>query len=171
MGRPAAPPRRVAANDAAPRPLYVKRELLNAADLVAWAKKNGFETTLAAEDMHVTILYSRSPVDPMKMGETWTSEENGGLTIKAGGPRALERFNEGAVVLQFASWALESRHREMVEAGGSHDWPEYLPHVTLSYQAGDVELETLVPYSGELRFGPEIFEPLDLDWKSKIEEA
>lgn len=170
-GLEADPPRRVAANDAAPRPLYVKRELLNAADLVAWAKKNGFETTLAAEDMHVTILYSRSPVDPMKMGETWTSEENGGLTIKAGGPRALERFNEGAVVLQFASWALESRHREMVEAGGSHDWPEYLPHVTLSYQAGDVELETLVPYSGELRFGPEIFEPLDLDWKSKIEEA
>ena len=157
--------------DAAPRPLYVKRELLNAADLVAWAKKNGFDSTLAAEDMHVTILYSRSPVDPMKMGETWTSEENGGLTIKPGGPRALERFNEGAVVLQFASWALESRHREMVEAGGSHDWPEYLPHVTLSYQAGDVELETLVPYSGELRFGPEIFEPLDLNWKSKIEEA
>ena len=170
-GLEADPPRRVAANDAAPRPLYVKRELLNAADLVAWAKKNGFETTLAAEDMHVTILYSRSPVDPMKMGETWTSEENGGLTIKPGGPRALERFNEGAVVLQFASWALESRHREMVEAGGSHDWPEYLPHVTLSYQAGDVELETLVPYSGELRFGPEIFEPLDLNWKSKIEEA
>jgi hypothetical protein len=165
------PPRRVAANDAAPRPLYVKRELLNAADLVAWAKDNGFETTLAAEDMHVTILYSRSPVDPMKMGETWTSEENGGLTIKPGGPRALERFNEGAVVLQFASYALESRHREMIEAGGSHDWPEYLPHVTLSYQAGEVDLETLVPYSGELRFGPEIFEPLDLDWKSKIEEA
>ncbi|QDP55584.1 MAG: hypothetical protein Unbinned273contig1001_75 [Prokaryotic dsDNA virus sp.] len=164
-------PPRLAANDAAPRPLYVKRELLNAADLVAWAKKNGFDSTLAAEDMHVTILYSRSPVDPMKMGETWTSEENGGLTIKPGGPRALERFNEGAVVLQFASWSLESRHREMVEAGGSHDWPEYLPHVTLSYQAGDIDLETLVPYSGELRFGPEIFEPLDLDWKSKIEEA
>ena len=163
-------PPRLAANDAAPRPLYVKRELLNAADLVAWAKKNGFGSTLAAEDMHVTILYSRSPVDPMKMGETWTSEESGGLTIKPGGPRALERFNEGAVALQFASWSLESRHREMVEAGGSHDWPEYLPHVTLSYQAGDIDLETLVPYSGELRFGPEVFEPLDLDWKQKVTE-
>lgn len=157
--------------DAEPRPLYVKRELLNAADLVAWAKANGFDTTLAAEDMHVTILYSRNAVDPMKMGETWTSEENGGLTIKPGGPRALERFNEGAVVLQFASYALESRHREMIEAGGSHDWPEFLPHITLSYQAGDIDLAALVPYSGELRFGPEIFEPLDLDWKSKIEEA
>jgi len=30
---------------------------------------------------------------------------------------------------------------------------------------------TVKPYAGELRFGPEIFEPLDLDWKSKIEEA
>lgn len=161
-------PARRAANDAAPRPLYVRRDLLNGADLVKWAKDNGFETTLSAEDMHVTILYSKTPVDPMKMGETWTSEEDGGLTIKAGGPRALERFNEGAVVLQFASWALDSRHREMVGAGGSHDWPEYLPHVTISYD-GPEELPA-VPYQGELRFGPEIFEPLDEDWKSKVEE-
>lgn len=162
-------PARRAANDAAPRPLYVKRNLLNGADLVAWAKNNGFETTLRAEDMHVTILYSRTAVDPLKMGETWSSEEDGGLTIKRGGPRALERFDEGAVVLQFASWALDSRHRQMVEAGGSHDWPEYLPHVTISYD-GPEELPS-VPYQGELRFGPEVFEDLDLDWKSKIEEA
>lgn len=165
------PDRALAANDAAPRPLYVKRELLNGADLLSWAKANGFDSTLPASDMHVTVLYSKQPVEPMKMGETWTNEEDGGLTIKPGGPRALERFNEGAVVLQFASWSLQSRHREMIEAGGSHDWPEYLPHVTLTYEGGDIDLAAIVPYAGELRFGPEIFEPLDEDWKSKIEEA
>jgi hypothetical protein len=160
-----------AAADAMPRPLYVSRKLLNGADLIAWAKANGFETTLPAEDMHVTVLYSKRPVDPMKMGETWTGEDNGGLVIKPGGPRALERFDGGAVVLQFASWSLQSRHEQMVREGASHDYPEYLPHVTLSYSADDIDLASIVPYAGELRFGPEVFAPIDEDWKAKVEEA
>ena len=158
--------------DAAPRPLYVRRDLLNAADLIAWAKAQGLETTLTAEDMHVTVLYSRTPVDPMAMGETWGSETDGGLIVKAGGPRALERFGEGALVLQFASWSLTSRHADMIRAGASHDWPEYAPHVTITYTVPEgFDIEAVRPYTGELRFGHEIFEPLDLDWKSKLEEV
>ena len=165
-------PSRAAMADATPRPLYVRRDLLNAADLVKWAKANGFDTTLAADDMHVTVLYSRSPVDPMKMGEAWFNEDNGGIIIKPGGPRALEQFDGGAVVLQFASYSLCSRHRDMIEAGGSHDYGEYLPHITITYTAPNgLDLAKITPFAGELRFGPEIFEPLDLDWKSKIEEA
>lgn len=158
--------------DAAPRPLYVRRDLLNAADLIAWARAQGLETTLTAEDMHVTVLYSRTPVDPMAMGETWGSETDGGLIVKAGGPRALERFGEGALVLQFASWSLTNRHADMIRAGASHDWPEYAPHVTITYTVPEgFDIEAVRPYAGELRFGPEIFSPLDLDWKSKLEEA
>lgn len=162
----------VAASDAMPRPLYVQRKLLNAADLIAWAKAQGFETTLPASDMHVTVLYSRTPVDPMKLGEPLFSEPDGGLVIKAGGPRVIEQFGKGAVVLQFASWALQSRHHEMVQAGGSHDFEEYAPHVTITYSvSADFDLTAVKPYAGELRFGPELFEPLNLDWKSQIEEA
>jgi phage-related protein (TIGR01555 family) len=161
-----------AANDAMPRPLYVQRKLLNAADLIAWAKAQGFETTLPASDMHVTVLYSRTPVDPMKLGEPLFSEPDGGLVIKAGGPRVVEQFGEGAVVLQFASWALQCRHSDMVQAGGSHDFEEYMPHVTITYSAPTgIDLAAIKPYAGELRFGPELFEPLNLDWKSQIEEA
>ena len=166
-----APPDR-ALNDATPRPLYVRRDLLNASELIAWAKSQGLETTLPASDMHVTILYSRTAVDPMKMGESWGNDESGGIVVKAGGPRALERFGEGALVLQFASWDISSRHADMIRAGGSHDWPEYLPHVTITYSVPDgLDVSAIRPYAGELRFGPEIFEPLDLDWKSKIKDA
>lgn len=165
------PPLRRAANDAAPRTLYVSRNLLNAADLMKWAKANGFKSTLSAEDMHVTVLYSRTPVDPIEMGEAWGTEADGSLIVRAGGPRALEKFGEGAAVLQFASSSLSYRHEEMVRKGASHDYPEYLPHVTITYEAGDLDLAKIAPFTGELRFGPEIFEPLDLDWKSKIEEA
>ena len=176
---PVTPPARRAANDAAswmtdatPRPLYVQRKLLNAADLIAWAKDNGFTSTLPAGDMHVTVLYSRSPVDPMKMGRDWSENEKGQIVVRPGGPRVIEKLGENAVVLRFASPDLEWRHKAMIEAGGSHDWPEYAPHVTLSYAVPDVvDLDALKPFNGELRFGQEIFEALDLDWKSKVSEV
>lgn len=158
--------------DAAPRPLYVQRKLLNGAALIAWAKDNGFKSTLSADDMHVTVLYSKTAVDPMRMGESWSGDENGRIRVKPGGPRAIERFGENAVVLLFASWELESRHRSMVEAGGSHDFDEYHPHVTISFDVpADTDLTALKPYQGALEFGPELFEPLNLDWKRSITEA
>jgi SPP1 gp7 family putative phage head morphogenesis protein len=46
-----------------PRPLYVHRPVLNADQIITWAKSVGFTTTLPAEDMHVTICYSNKPVD------------------------------------------------------------------------------------------------------------
>jgi phage-related protein (TIGR01555 family) len=170
-------PARRAANDgffvdAQPRPLYVQRKLLNGAELVAWAKKNGFTSTLPAEDMHVTVLYSRTAVDPMKMGKSWSGDENGHLRVKPGGPRAIERLGENAVVLLFASWEIESRHRSMIEAGGSHDFDEYHPHVTISFEApADMDLGAIKPFTGALEFGPELFEPLDPDWKRKVTET
>lgn len=170
-------PARRAANDAwffadaAAKPLYVQRKLLNADKLIAWAKSNGFTSTLTADDMHVTLLYSRTAVDPMKMGEDWSSDADGSMRVKPGGPRAIERLGEDAVVLLFGSWALASRHADMVRAGGSHDYPEYQPHVTISYGLPDgVDIDTLKPFTGELHFGPEMFEPLDLDWKLKVVE-
>lgn len=157
--------------DAAPRPLYVQRKLLNGAALIAWAKENGFKSTLSADDLHVTVLYSKTAVDPMKMGESWAGDEQGRIRVKPGGPRAIERFGENAVVLLFASWELESRHHSMVEAGGSHDFDEYHPHVTISFDVpADTDLTALKPYAGALEFGPELFEPLNLDWKRSITE-
>lgn len=158
--------------DATPRPLYVRRDLkaASAKALIAWAKANGFEATLDASDMNVTVLYSKQPVDPMKMGESWGNDKDRGLIVKAGGPRAIERFGD-AIVLQFASWSLVSRHNDMVRAGASHDFEDYLPHVTITYSAPEgLDLDAIKPFAGELRFGPEIFSPLDEDWKAKIEE-
>lgn len=161
----------VPASDAKPIPLYVQRKLLNASDLIAWAKKHGFTSTLPAGDMHVTVLFSRTAVDPIKMGEGWSSDPDGGLIVKEGGPRAVERLGENAVVLLFASWALVSRHNDMVAAGASHDFDEYQPHVTISYSIPEgLDLDAIKPFTGELRFGPELFEPLNEDWKATITE-
>lgn len=46
-----------------PRPLYVSRWLLNASELLDWARSQGFTTTLSADDLHVTITYDPGEID------------------------------------------------------------------------------------------------------------
>lgn len=151
---------RRAANDAAPRTLYVSRKLVNGAEFLAWAKGQGFTTTLAADDLHVTIAYSRQPLDWMKVGESWSfGDKNGNLTVNPGGARLVEPLGgEGAVVLLFNSSDLAWRHMAIREAGASWDHEGYQPHVTITYEPGDLDLSKVEPYRGKLVFGPEVFE-------------
>ena len=162
--------RQQAANDAAPRTLYVRRNLLNGDDLIAWAKGQGFTSTLPAEDLHVTITFSRTPVDWMKMGEAWGSDRDGKLVVSAGGPRLVEKLGPSATVLLFNSSNLSWRHEDMVRNGASFDFDEYQPHVTISYEGAPADLSKVEPYRGELRFGPEIFEEVNDDWKAGVTE-
>lgn len=165
-------PRRRAANDArfndaTPRSLYVQRKLLNTAEFIAWAKGQGFTTTTPADEIHCTITYSRTAVDWMKMGATWEGGDKGEITVAPGGARIVEVLGDkGAVVLLFASSSLSWRHEEMKQAGASFDFPEYQPHVTITYAKPEgLALATVEPFRGALRFGPEIFEELDTDFK------
>lgn len=141
------------AQDAAPRTLYVRRDVINAAEIIAWAKGQGFKTTLPADDLHVTITYSRTPVDWMEMGSTWEDE----VKIPRGGARLMEKFGEARVLL-FNSNMLRWRHDEMVDKGASWDHPEYQPHITISYDPASPDLAGVEPYQGEIVLGPEIFD-------------
>jgi uncharacterized protein len=158
--------------DAAPRTLYVSRKLLNASEFIEWAKGQGFETATPADELHVTICFSRTPVDWMKMGEAWGGDEQGKLTVKPGGARVVERLGDkGAVVLLFASSELSWRHEDMKRNGASFDLEAYQPHVTITFQApADFDLSKVEPFRGELVFGPEIFTEVVEDWEQTVTE-
>ncbi|ULJ73606.1 anti-CBASS protein Acb1 family protein [Rhizobium gallicum] len=155
--------------DAAPRSLYVSRKVVNADDIIAWAKGQGFKTTLAADDLHVTVIYSRTAVDWMKAGQDYWNED-GTLVIPPGGPRVISIFDGGAIVLEFASASLSWRHMELKRIGAETSYPEYSPHITITYDPGDVEIRKVEPYRGKIVFGPEIFAEVDEDWSSKVEK-
>lgn len=153
-----------------PRPLYVSRQLLNATEVLDWAQAQGFASVLPPEEMHVTVIYSKRRVNWFKMGE-WGSYA-GELIVPAGGPRIVEPLgDDGAVALIFQSGELQFRHREMRDAGASWDYPSFLPHVTLTYDPGDLDLSSVAPYQGRLVFGPERFEPITSDWHEGVTEA
>jgi hypothetical protein len=136
--------------------LYVHRPLTNAADLHAWAAGVGIPNLVPPEEMHVTQVYSREPVSLNVMGGEIEAE---------GGPRSIAPLGDkGAVVLHFVSQDLQDRHADAMAAGASHDWPKFLTHVTLSYDAGDTDLAAINPPSFPLVFGPEIHAPINEGW-------
>lgn len=153
----------VRADDASPRSLYVHRKVLNASDIVKWAKAQGYKNTLSPDDMHVTLAYSKTPVDWMACGQSWQER----VTIPAGGPRLPEMFGEASVIL-FKSEEVEWRHQEIKEAGADWKHPEYQPHITVSWDPGAPDPATVEPYRGPIVLGPEIFAEVDEDWKEKL---
>lgn len=155
-------PKKVAA-DKAPSPLYVRRQLLNTRALRAWATSNGIVDLVPAEEMHVTIVSSGDPVDWLKMGSDWAQDGEGRVTVAAGGPRVVEKLGEKATVLEFSSTELSWRHMSLLERGASSDFPDYIPHVTLSMSPQTADLTKIKPFTGSLEFGPEIFEERKTD--------
>lgn len=153
-------------SDAVPATLYVSRKVLNGSDILRWAKAQGFSTTLPAEELHVTLAYSKAPVDWMSIGETWQKQ----IEVTAGGPRTMERFGD-ASVLSFRCSDLEWRHQEIHEASGAvweHD--KYQPHMTISWSPDAPMPDDVVAYQGPIILGPEIFAKIDDDWQSKLKE-
>ncbi len=144
-----------------PAPLYVQRKLLNTAEVEAWARAQGLDPV---DDLHVTVLYSRTPVDWFSMGAAWDFDREGGMTVNAGGPRKVERFGEGedgVIALEFLSDDLRYRHERMIEAGASHDHDGFRPHITIASSAEGVDLSKIEPFVGKLEFGPELFEEIE----------
>lgn len=156
--------------DASPRSLYVNRPVLNAKEIIRWYKSQGFETTLQPADMHVTIIYSRKFVDWAKAGEAFGENEKGEIHVRPGGMRLVERFGQATVML-FASSDLTWRHQDLkYRTEADWDWPDYQPHITISWDADRVDIKKVKPFTGKIILGPERFTEVDDDWKEKVVE-
>lgn len=147
--------------DTAPRSLYVRRDVVNTAEIAAWAESQGIADLL--EGLHVTIAYSRQPIDWIKAGNAkeWGEDGKDKLTIAEGGPRAVEPLGGMSAVLLFASSQLTWRHAEILRAGATYDWADYQPHISLTKTP--IDLSKVEPYRGQIVLGPEIFEELRED--------
>lgn len=146
--------------------LYVSRPVTNHEEIAEWAKSQGFETTLG-DDMHVTLAFSREPVD-------WDKIEPSQFPVAI-----FDRQNrhlkplgdQGAIVLRFEDGIVRSRWQYLRDMGAKWDWPKYQPHITLSYNAGDIDLEEIEPYMGKIELGPETFKEVNENWDDTVKET
>ncbi|MCC8945987.1 hypothetical protein H8A97_12980 [Bradyrhizobium sp. Arg62] len=156
------------ANKAAPRSLCVSRPVMNGDDIREWARTQGLTSTLPSDDMHVTVAFSRKPVDWSKL------EPDTSHLVVNGGRRSIKMLGEdnSAMALGIGSADLTARHKQLRDAGASWDWPSYQPHVTLSYASGKRPADTaqMQPYPGPIVLGPEVFKPVNEDWHQNIRE-
>lgn len=119
-----------------------------------------------SERFHITITYSRgSAVEGYEVEGSLDSPVT--ATINEFTIFPTQEGHKALVVLLSCEECV-NRHKKTIELGATFDYPEYRPHVTISYNMEDVEVdldELTEKYKGtELVLDEEYEEPLKLDW-------
>ena len=101
------------------------------------------------EDLHTTIIYSDKP---------FIGELDEGFDTFFTTTGKLDKFGKDGeiLVLRLKSNYLHTRHNELMEEHGlKWDFPSYEPHVTLSYDAKDIDITNINMAGMLIEFGPE----------------
>jgi len=135
-----------------------------------YMKDNKIPNPLRTEKMHSTLLYSRKycpdyePAGEMEetlIGksdsfESWESQpDDDGNT-------------SNCLVLKYTCDGLKDRHESLMkEHGATFDFDDYTPHITFSYDVGDLDPKKLPKFEEDIEIVEEYGEDLDLDWANK----
>ena len=92
--------------------------------LASWCQEQGIEHQ-PAEEFHCTVCYSRQPVPHAEV-------LNGPVDITAD-ITGWQHLGDNATVLTLESRKLQDLHQLLKRHGASHDYPSYLPHVTVNH--------------------------------------
>lgn len=151
--------------------LYVKRPLLegSADRLHDWAVEQGIKNIVPPELMHVTQVHSTAEVDTDKFQPLSDIIEIGPES------RWLSQLGKGnALVMFFVSQEMQDRHKQALAAGASWDFDVFMPHITISYDTGDVDAHTFgmqMAPDFQLQLGPEEFAASNDNWVEENELA
>jgi 2'-5' RNA ligase len=141
-------------------------------NLVRWAEQHQIPAAVAGETLHSTVVYSRNlvtqeeidvldlnlnvdygevcPVDLTPIGFQLFSSQDGTRSI---------------LVIVLSAPYLTDLHQRLVAQGATHDFEDYVPHVTMSYNVpSDLDLSSLSLPEFSLRVAGLRAEPLNFDW-------
>lgn len=120
--------------------------------------ENDIQNPVPLSDLHVTLIYSEVYANGIDSKDKLDSV--GGVS------KGFSLFGEdkNVLVLEVESEGLTERHNEYMEQFPElkWSWPDYKPHVTLSYDVGsDFDLSILPPFKDKIIFVDEYVEDLD----------
>lgn len=133
-------------------------------DLLDFIKKYNIPSTLKAEDFHTTLIYSRKFADIKELDDNMEDSE---IIAKPTELHVFETFDKKrALVIKLDCPYLEQRHKYLMQKYDlTYDYEEYIPHITLSYDIGDLEVPTDVEFPNFFRIQAEYQEELNLEKK------
>jgi 2'-5' RNA ligase len=135
-----------------------------------YIKDNKIPNGVPRDKLHTTLLYSRKylpnfkprgqfakplEAEPLEF-DVWQSTGDAPsrcLVLKISCPQLVDRHNH-----------LMDKHK------ATYDFPEYIPHITLSYDIGDMEVDDFTDVKAAIPsvdIVQEYRETLDLDWAKK----
>jgi len=126
---------------------------------------------LADHKLHATVIYSRAFCGAKPLGKldpTWKGKFTDYDIFKSS-PKLEEGEGEDGVtnclVMKFDCPELTDRHHYLSKHhGATHDFPNFDPHMTMSYDVGDFDHKNLPDYDGPHEFHEEYGEPLRFDF-------
>ena len=134
--------------------------------ILAKAKSLGVHKITPREKIHTTVIFSRDKVDDITIGDKIDIKMNRLMNPDI----FVTQEGTNALVWKLTSSDLIARNEEYVSIGATSDYDEYKPHITISYDVGEITDEMLKPFKLDVepKVIEEYYETLDLDWKSSL---
>lgn len=133
-------------------------------DLLDFIKKYDIPSTMKAEDFHTTIIYSKKYADIQDLDDDMGDSE---IVAKPTELHVFETFDKKrALVIKLdCSYLLERHEYLMRKYNLAYEYPEYIPHITLSCDIGEMEIPKDVEFPEFFRIQGEYKEDLNLEKK------
>ena len=108
----------------------------SANQLKNWCYNNDIPC-IDGKELHCTLLFSRKPVEKL-------CRFDGSRILVRAGIKGWKKLGT-ALTLSLDAPHAEHIHRLMIEQGGTHDFPDYIAHTTVSYGWESDELPDNIP--------------------------
>jgi hypothetical protein len=147
------------------RGIYICRKVENSCEIKAWARTQGFASCWS--DLHVTVAFDHKKKD-------WRDlplEAEPDIAVVDPDDRVVSLFKNGAVVLEIYSRALTARWAELHQSALSWKYPDYRPHITITYQIPEgMDVGRIQPFDGVIKLGPEVISEVVWNQRTQVQE-
>lgn len=133
-------------------------------DLLDFIKKYQIPSELTADDFHTTLIYSKKWADIKELDDNMEDSE---IVAKPTELHVFETFDKKrALVIKLDCSYLDERHKYLMQKYNlTYEYPEYIAHITLSYDIGDLDIPKDVEFPKFFRIQSEYQEDLNLEKK------
>lgn len=139
------------------KPLFVGRkvEKESAVKLRKFAHELGLTSALPVEDMHMTVVFSKTEVN-------WHDLEadNKKIIVTLSHLEMLGQ-NKDVLALNIKDYPyLNRRNKYYLDNGATSDWPDYKPHITLSWKASGLNVDLTKKFNDQIILEAEYFDDI-----------
>lgn len=134
----------------------------SSASIRKWSSDNGIKKycTPKEERAHVTLIYSRNVIKDYKPSNDILTASFGGFSLFDFNDDKTKTVKK-CLVMNIVCPELLKKHNTLRSVyNATHDFNTYEPHITITYDATDIDISSLKPFTDKIYLCDEYMEPL-----------